>query len=260
MREQKKGILVVSFGTSHPDTRKKTIDRIKEEIGRSYPQYRVYEAWTSHMIRKKLRERDGILIDSVQEAFLRMKAEGIREVIVQPTHMINGIENDRMAEEVCSFAGDFESIRTGTPVLTSEEDHIEIIKAVMEEWKDLPEKEALVFMGHGTTHYANSVYAALDYRFKDEGYPNVFLGTVEAYPSMESLMRKVKDYRPARVHLAPFMIVAGEHAKNDMAGDREDSWACQFQKAGFQISCSMKGLGEYEGVQKILVRHVGEAK
>ena len=111
-------------------------------------------------------------------------------------------------------------------------------------------------MGHGTTHYANSIYAALDYTFKDKGYENIFLGTVEAYPTMESLLRMVKAYEPSKVVLAPFMIVAGDHAKNDMAGDEPESWYSQFKAAGYEVEPVVKGLGEYSGIRKLLVEHL----
>ena len=131
-----------------------------------------------------------------------------------------------------------------------------MIRAVTEEFSDLQKDEVLVLMGHGTTHYANAIYAALDYTFKDLGYKNFFLGTVEAYPSMETLMKMVKEYDPKKVILAPFMIVAGDHAKNDMAGDDPESWYNQFKSAGFETEAVVKGLGEYPGIRKILVEHL----
>ena len=120
-----------------------------------------------------------------------MIADGVQEVIVQPTHIINGIENDLMKEDVLAFQDQVEVIRFGDPLLTTTQDNVDSINALLQDFHDVPEDEVLVFMGHGTTHYANSVYAALDYTFKDMGHKNVFLGTVEAYPSMESLMKQV---------------------------------------------------------------------
>jgi len=115
-------------------------------------------------------------------------------------------------------------------------------------------------MGHGTPHYANAIYAALDYTFKDLGYHNLFMGTVEAYPSMESLLRFVRKQNPSCIHLAPFMIVAGDHARNDLAGDDADSWKSQFEQAGYPVLCHLKGLGEYEGIRQIFLRHISEAQ
>lgn len=255
----KKGLLVVSFGTSVNDTREKTIDAIEGTLRDAFSEYTVYRAWTSRMIIRKLLKRDGMRIDTVTEAMERMLADGVTEVVVQPTHVINGIENDRMTADALAFKGQFEWIAFGAPLLTSEEDSKAVIRAVMEEHKELPHEEALVFMGHGTTHYANAVYAALDYMFRDMGYPNVFLGTVEAYPSLETLMKLVRAHGAKRVTLAPFMVVAGDHAMNDMSSEDGDSWRSRFEAAGFEVNCVLKGLGEYEGVRRQYVRHVKDA-
>ena len=256
---EKKAILVVSFGTSYHATREVTIDAIEQEIAGVYPDYRIYRAWTSKMIIAKLKKRDQIHIPTVREAMEQMAADGITDVVIQPTHVINGIENDLMKEDALSCRDRFHSIRFGTPLLTSEEDNRAIIQAVCEEFSDLAGDEVLVLMGHGTTHYANSIYAALDYTFKDYGHKNIFLGTVEAYPSMQSLLRMIREYSPRQVVLAPFMIVAGDHARNDMAGDDPQSWLCQFREAGFEVKPVLKGLGEYPLVRRMFVDHVADA-
>lgn len=252
----KKAILAVSFGTSHNDTREVTIDAIEKDMQAAFPEYPLYRAWTSKMIINKVNKRDHVHIDTVKEAMEKMRADGITDVLVQPTHVINGIENDIMKEEALSYREDFHSISFGDPLLTSEQDNREVIGAVAEEFSHLKDDEVLVFMGHGTTHYANSIYAALDYTFKDRGHKNIFLGTVEAYPSMDSIMKLVKEYDPSKVVLAPFMIVAGDHAKNDMAGDDPESWYSQFKDAGYEVEAVIKGLGEYPGIRKILVNHL----
>ena len=254
--ETKKAILAVSFGTSHNDTRKVTIDAIERDMQEAFPDYMLYRAWTSKMIIKKLKNRDNVHVFTVREAMEQMKKDGITDVLIQPTHVINGIENDLMKEDALAYRDDFHSITFGDPLLTSAEDNLAVIQAIADEFSDLAQDQVLVLMGHGTTHYANSIYAALDYTFKDKGYKNIFLGTVEAYPSMESLMRMVKEYNPSKVVLAPFMIVAGDHAKNDMAGDDPDSWYSQFKAAGFEVEPVIKGLGEYTGVRSLLVEHL----
>lgn len=259
MQETKKAILVVSFGTSYNSTREKTIDVIEKKIGESFPDCQIYRAWTSKMIMAKLLKRDGIKINNVKEAMEQMHREGITDVLIQPTHVINGIENDLMKEDALSWRDSFHSITFGTPLLTSEQDNCDIIEAINQEFSYLKADEALVLMGHGTTHYANAIYAALDYTFKDKGYPNIHLGTVEAYPSMETLLKMIREQNPSKVVLAPFMIVAGDHARNDMASDDPDSWRCQFEAAGFPVECVLKGLGEYTKVQEIFIRHVREA-
>lgn len=259
MQETKKAILVVSFGTSYHPTREKTIDVIEKKIGEAFPDYHIYRAWTSKMIMAKLLKRDGIKIHNVKEAMEQMHRDGITDVIIQPTHVINGIENDLMKEDALSWRDSFHSITFGTPLLTSEQDNYEMIEAIHQEFANLKGNESLVLMGHGTTHYANAIYAALDYTFKDKGYPNIHLGTVEAYPSMETLLKMIREQNPSKVVLAPFMIVAGDHARNDMASDDPDSWRCQFEAAGFPVECVLKGLGEYPAVQEIFIRHVREA-
>ena len=254
--ETRKAILAVSFGTSHNDTREVTIDAIERDMQQAFPHYPLYRAWTSKMIIKKVNKRDNIHINTVKEAMEQMRADGITDVLVQPTHVINGIENDLMKEDALSYQEYFHSISFGDPLLTSEQDNLSVIQAVAEEFSHLKKEEVLVLMGHGTTHYANSIYAALDYTFKDKGYENIFLGTVEAYPTMESLLRMVKAYEPSKVVLAPFMIVAGDHAKNDMAGDDPESWYSQFKAAGYEVEPVVKGLGEYPGIRKLLVEHL----
>lgn len=251
----KRAILVVSFGTSHNDTREKTIGAIEKLIANSWDGCGVYRAWTSGMIIKKLRERDGYEVDTVEQAVGRMLADGVTQVTVQPTHIVNGIENDRMKRDVLRYAGQFDSIRFGAPLLTEDADSERVVAGLMEEFGEIDTDTALVFMGHGTTHYANAIYAALDYKFKDMGYPNVFVGTVEAYPSMETLKRMVKEGGYRKVILSPFMIVAGEHAKHDMASDEKESWKCQFEAEGLSVSCVVKGLGEYEAVRQMFLEH-----
>ncbi len=260
MSTKTQAILVVSFGTSHADTRAVTIDAIEADIAAAFPDAAVYRAWTSKMIIKKLKTRDGITIPTVSEAMEQLTADGIRQVIVQPTHVINGIENDRMKEDVLAFRDRFDEIRFGDPLLSSERDNQEIIRIIAESFSDLEKDEALVLMGHGTTHYANTIYAALDYTFKDSGCSRIYVGTVEAYPSFDSLLRQLKENHYRTLVLAPFMIVAGDHAKNDMAGDDPDSWRYRFEQNGFSTRCVLKGLGEYPDVRRLLITHITESK
>ena len=255
----KKAILIVSFGTSYENTRKRTIDAIERDIADAFPVCPVYRAWTSKMIIAKLKKRDGIIIHTVKEAMEQMLLDGITDVIVQPTHVINGIENDQMKADALSFRDRFSSIVFGNPLLTTEEDNQAVVQAVAGEFQDMDQETALVLMGHGTEHYANSVYAALDYRFKDMGHKNIFLGTVEAYPALDSLLRAADSFQPKKIVLAPFMIVAGDHAQNDLAGEDPDSWMNRFSAEGYEVTPVLKGLGEYPKIRQILVDHVQQA-
>lgn len=256
---EKKAVLVVSFGTSYAETRKKTIDVIEDKIRAHFPDYTVYRAWTSKMIINKLKKRDNIHINTVKEAIEQIMADGITDLVIQPTHIINGIENDSMRKDAHILKKYFNSVSVGAPLLTTEEDNHEVVKAITEEYRSLTEKQALVLMGHGTEHYANAIYAALDYRFKDEGYENIFMGTVEGYPSIEQVKKYVKRYNPEEVILTPFMFVAGDHATNDMAGEDEDSWANEFIREGYKVTPVLKGLGEYDAIQNLFIKHIEDA-
>lgn len=254
-----KAILVVSFGTSFNDTREKTIDVIEKKLADAFADRAFYRAWTSKMIMKKVLQRDGVKINNVTEAMEQMLADGISDVIVQPTHVMNGLENNLMKKEILRFTKEFDQITFGGPLLDKEEDKLEVIDALRKEFQ-LKDDEALVLMGHGSEHYANSIYAELDYTFKDMGYDNMHIGTVEAYPTVDSVLRLVKKQEPKKVYMAPFMIVAGDHANNDLAGEEEDSWKRLFENKGHEVECVLKGLGEYEAVQEIFVKHAQNAE
>ena len=253
----KKGILVVSFGTSHLDTLEKTISVIEKEIADRFPEASVYRAFTSGMIIRKLKRTEQIHIDTVTEALQRMSRDGIEEVIVQPTHIINGIENDRMMEDLMEHMSLFRRIRVGKPLLSSVDDYKKSIHAVMAE-TELSEGEMLVLMGHGTDHHANSAYPTLEYTFHALGYNQVLVGTVESFPELKNVMAKLKIAEKKKVALMPFMLVAGDHAKNDMAGE-EDSWKSELEEEGYEVRVIMKGLGEFSGIRKIFLEHIEEA-
>ena len=254
----KKAILVVSFGTSHEDTRKKTIDVIEEMIAKAYPDYQVYRAFTSKIIIRKLRESQQMIIHTVQEAMQLLLEEGFTEVIIQPTHIINGIENEKMLEEINPYRTQFESIRVGKPLLSDTIDYKELVNCIVEE-NHVNEQEAILLMGHGTNHHANAVYPAIDYTFRAEGYSQVYMATVEGYPTLEDAIGLIKQREYTKVLLLPFMIVAGDHAKNDMAGEEEDSWKSVLLGKGYEVDCKMQGLGELDVVQEMFIRHVIEA-
>lgn len=253
---KKQAILVVSFGTSYAETRDKTIGAIEKDIAESYPDLKLYRAFTSGMILRVLQKRDGLHIDNVREAMIRLLEDGIDTVFVQPTHIINGDEYEKMLNDIKEFEKDFKRIEIGTPLLTTSEDYEKVVTALMNSIPPLKEDEALVLMGHGTGHHADAVYAALDYRFKALDYKNIFVGTVEGYPTVVEILQQVKEFSPQKVILLPFMVVAGDHAINDMAGDEEDSWKTLFENEGFLVESVLKGLGEFSEIRKIYLDHV----
>ena len=254
----KKVILVVSFGTSYNDTREATIDAIENKVAEEFSDYEVRRAFTSQIIINKLAERDGLVIDNVTEAMERLVSDGVGTLVIQPTHVMHGFEYNDMVEETSVFAENFASFKYGSPLLSSTEDYEKVVNAIIEEY-NVPEDTALVLMGHGTHHFANSTYSALDYMFKDMGYENVFVGTVEGYPEFDSVLKWVNNGEYNKVVLAPLMVVAGDHASNDMAGDEDDSWKVMFKSEGKEVETILKGLGEIVAIQQIYVEHIEEA-
>lgn len=256
---ENKALLVVSFGTSYKETRERNIEHIEALLEDAFPDRTFYHAYTSGMILKKLRDTERLFIPSVKEAVEEMVRDGIKDLLVQPTHIMNGIENDRMKEEILSAASSFDRIRFGNPLISSTEDQFEVIDALMQELPPLAGDQALVLMGHGSTHPSNTLYAALDYAFKQAGWPNVYVGTVEAYPDPETILSQLEGRGIRRVRLAPFMLVAGDHACNDLAGEDADSWKSLFAARGYETECILKGLGEYDRICDLYIRHARQA-
>lgn len=254
-----KAILVVSFGTSHLDTLYKTLYKIEEEMQVIFPEYSVYRAFTSNRIIQKLKDKQGINIYTVAEAMEQMQQDGIREVIVQPTHILNGIENDNMKEQANRYRDKFDLIQFGNPLLHETEDYLKVIKAFAKKLSFEEEDTAIVCMGHGTEHYVNVSYAALDYMFKASQYRDIYVATVEAYPAIEDIIDRLKQKHYHTIILIPFMMVAGEHAKNDMAGESDNSWKKILEQEGFHVICKMEGLGENPAIRNVLYEHVRSA-
>ena len=253
-----KVLLVTSFGTSYNDNRDLSIGSIEQKLQAAYPDYEVRRAFTSQIIIDKLKKRDGIAIDNVTEAMDRLVSDGVREVVVQPTHVMSGFEYDDVVAEVTPYADKFDSFKVGSPLLVSDADYDEVVSIITGETKDYDaEGTAVVFMGHGTEHEANATYAKLQQHLTAAGYGNYFIGTVEATPSLDDVLALVQDSGAKKVVLLPLMIVAGDHANNDMAGDEEGSWKTTFEQAGFEVECVLRGLRQYEEIQNMFVEHVG---
>lgn len=257
---QKPVILAVSFGTSYNDSRDVTIGAVEKALQDAYPDYEVRRAFTSQIVIDILEDRDGLDIDNVTEAMDRLVADGVKEVIVQPTHVMTGFEYDDVVAEVNKYSDKFDTLKISDPLLVSDSDYDALVKCLEEETASYNEEgTAIVFMGHGTEHESNATYATLQTKLNDAGLNNYFIGTVEAEPSLDDVVALVKDSGAKKVVLLPLMIVAGDHANNDMAGDEDDSWKSTFAAEGFEVECVLKGLGEYEGVQKILTDHAAAA-
>lgn len=261
MRESnsKKAILIVSFGTSHKDTREKTIDAIEIDCKGAFPGIPQRRAFTSSIIMKKLKSRNNLHIDNVTEAMEKLIYEGYRRVVIQPTHILNGDEYEKMVAMAKAFEGKLDSLEIGAPLLTTSDDFNELCRGVAEHLSaHRNDDNAVVLMGHGTGHHTDAVYAALEYRFHALGYKNIFVGTVEGYPDFDTLLERIKEYGPTKCVLFPLMIVAGEHAKNDMAGE-EDSWKKKLEQSGYKVECLLEGLGELDSVRAMYVEHLRRA-
>ncbi len=255
---ERKAILVVSFGTTYRDTLAKTIEACEKEIALAFPDYHVRRAFTSHIVIKRLKERDNLAIDKPEEALKRLYTEGFSEVIVQPLHIIPGEEfHEKVLAHVAEYKGKFKKIAVGRPLLTYHEDYKKAIDAFMASSTSSSGK-ALVFMGHGTHHPADAAYAYLQGICDREKLP-VYIGTVEGFPGLEEVIVRLKRDGIREVVLIPFMLVAGDHANNDMAGDEEDSWKTVLTKAGFTVEPRVEGLGENPHIRALYVEHVRDA-
>lgn len=249
-----KAILVISFGTSYHDTLEKTIAAAEREIAERFPEYEVRRAFTSGMIIRKLAERDGVFIDTVSIALDRLLADGCTEVICQPTHVINGAEYDKLCSAVKEYA-DRMTVKIGAPLLTSTDDYMKTARILGSIYG---QEKTYILMGHGTDHHANSAYPSMDYCMRTLGFANIHVATVEGYPSLDDALSNIgADVK--EITLAPFMFVAGDHAKNDLAGDDSDSWKSILASKGYTVRCDMTPLGERREIREIYISHIKEA-
>ncbi len=254
-------ILVVSFGTSYNDSRRNTIGGIESAIEEAFPDWSVRRAFTSQIIIDHVKDRDGEVIDNVEEALDRAVANGVKTLVVQPTHLMNGYEYTDLSDALEEYADKIDTIVLGAPLLTTDDDFEAVAKAIAADTKDYDDGEtAICFMGHGTEADSNSIYTKMQQVLRDNGFDNYYVGTVEAEPTFQDVIDEVKaagNYKKAVLH--PLMVVAGDHANNDMAGDEDDSWKSMFEAEGFEVECVLEGLGQNADIQKIYVEHTKNA-
>lgn len=265
IKNTKKAILVVSFGTSYENTRKLTIERIEEKIKEKFSDYDVRRAFTAHRIIKILKERDGIIVPTPEEALETLAREGFDEVVVQPLHIIPGEEYDYVKAVVQNFKDRelFKKIVLGRPAIyfKGEEDSIPddytIFTGALR--KQISNNQAVVLMGHGTKHPANAVYSCLQEVLRDNELGNAFIGTIDGYPTLDYVIERLKRNNIDEITLMPMLLVAGDHALNDMAGEDDESWKNILIRKGFKVSIYMHGLGENSAFQDIYLNHVKDA-
>ena len=254
-------LMVVSFGTSFNDNRRLTIGAIEQAMEDAFSEtYAIRRGFTSQIIIDHVKKRDNVSIDNVGEALDRAVANNVKNLVIQPTHLMDGFEYNDVVDEVAQYADAFEKVAIGKPLLTTDEDFKTVMEAITKATADYDDGEtAICFMGHGTEADSNAVYAKMQKTLTDAGYKNYFVGTVEAEPTLEDIIALVKAGNYKRVVLEPLMIVAGDHANNDMAGDEEGTWKTAFEAEGYDVECVLKGLGEMEDIQKLFVKHAKEA-
>ena len=275
-------LLVVSFGTSFNDSRAEDVKGIEDALAEAYPDWSVRRAFTAQIIINHVEARDDEVIDNMQQALDRAVENGVKNLVVQPTHLMHGAEYDEMTEAINGYKDKFESVAIAEPMLGEVGDDATVInddkKAVAQAITDAACKEAgfdsmdaaaeagtaFVFMGHGTSHTANVTYDQMQTQMENLGFKNAFIGTVEGKPedtACDKVIEKVKEAGYKNVVLRPLMVVAGDHANNDMAGDEEDSWKSQFVASGNfdKVDCQIEGLGRVEAVEKLYVEHTKAA-
>ena len=257
-----KEILVVSFGTSFNDSRVATIGAVEAAMEKAFPGYSVRRGFTAQIVIDHIALRDDETIDNFTQALDRAVANGVKELYVQPTHLMNGFEYTDVTNELSLYQDKFDVIALGKPILTTDEDYDIVIEAITEATKQYDDgKTAICFMGHGTEADSNHVYADMQAKLTEKGYANYYVGTVEAEPSVYDVLEAVKAGGYEKVVLRPLMIVAGDHANNDMADlEDEESWASIFTAAGYEVECVLEGLGQLEAIQKLLVEHARDAE
>lgn len=253
-------LLVVSFGTSFNDSRRLTVGAIENALESAFPEFSVRRGFTANIIIDHVQSRDGILIDDVKNALDRAVENEVKTLVVQPTHLMNGFEYNDIVDEVAQYSDAFEKVVFGEPLLTSDDDFKRVEQAIVD-WTAVYDdgKTAICFMGHGTEAESNGIYQKMQNLLTADGYENYFVGTVEAEPSLENVIESVKNGDYERVVLEPLMVVCGDHANNDMAGDEPDSWKSAFEAEGYEVVCVMRGLGENADIQQIYVDHAQTA-
>ena len=255
-----KELLVLSFGTSFNDSRRLTIGAIEQTLEDTFKDYSVRRGFTADIVINHVEKRDGIHIDNVEEALKRAADNGVKTLVVQPTHLMDGIEYTEVIDKVADYTDAFQKVAISKPLLATDDDFKRVEQAIVDWTKEYDDgKTAIVFMGHGTEAASNSVYQRMQDLLTADGYQNYFVGTVEATPSLDDVRELLKKGGYTRVVLEPLMVVAGDHANNDMAGDEEDSWKTVLTKDGYEVVCLLRGLGENEAIRQIYADHAKEA-
>ncbi len=251
----KKALVVISFGTTYPAARC-AIAQIENTIKQQFPDYDFYRAFTSRMVIEKIARVEGERILTPQEQMQNLVTAGYEEVLCQSLHVIPGFEYEKMCAQIAPYRTQFAQFSVGTPLLYSMQDYKNCAQVLRKHHPVLAQDEAFVYMGHGTEHPSNACYALMENTFRICGAERVYIATVDGFPDIDYVLHRLKKQAITRVHLAPFMIVAGDHAQNDLAGAQEDSWKSILHRHGYEVHMQLQGLGEYEEIAHLFVGHI----
>ena len=249
---QDTALLMVHFGTTYDETRSKTIDAINEKAVKAFPQLKVREAYTSRIVMKRLAQR-GIKKDTPIDALLKLRSEGIKTVKIQPSYVIDGIEMDRLRQDVEQVRPFFDSIWVSTPLLYTVEDAEKVCEVMVKRHAvDTKKREHVLFVGHGTEGPATALYSQLDYMLRANGHSNYHVATIEGYPTQETAVAQIKAMKGKKVTLVPLLFVAGDHANNDISVE----WKEALEKEGLAVDVKLEGLGEVPEIQNLFIKKV----
>ena len=254
----KNGILVVSFGTTYKEARKLSLEQIENTIPSAYRNFSVYKAYTSKIVQKCIHEHEGFFVPDVNQALQKISEDGIDNIYIQPTHIIPGEEYNKILDAAGKYKDKFNIIKTAMPLLSSDKD-FELTADILNHqygFNNTSSDSAIILMGHGSGHSANKCYSQFQYTLNQKGFSNVFVSTVEGFPDFDSTLNILKEHSYKNITLIPFMVTAGDHAHNDMAGNKENSWKNRLYNLGYNVIVITQGLGGIPEIQSLYLSHL----
>lgn len=257
----KNGILVASFGTTYKEARNLSLGAIEQAVSSEFPDFTIYKAYTSNIVKKRIQENEGLFIPGVLQALQTMYKNGIENVYIQPTHIIPGEEYNKILDTTSQYNDKFNILKISKPLLSSPEDFVMAADILGRHYNfgSFTSDSAAVLMGHGSGHTANKCYSQFQDTLNQKGFSNVFVSTVEGTPCFETSLNILKDYTFKNITLIPFMVTAGGHAHNDMAGNEKDSWKNRLISLGYNVKVITHGIGEIQEIQNLYISHLNNA-
>ncbi len=260
MEQKKRAVLIVSFGTTYNETRKKTLDVAVADFEKAFPGYDVFSVYTSRFVKYILKKRDDHFVYNLEEIFDYLKENDYSEVVVQSFHIMNAFESRLVAAKVEEQVENFEKITFGTALFSEHKDYDKAIDAIVPTLPARTDDTAIVMMGHGTDHPSQSAYLMFEHLMHNKGHDNVLIGTIESYPLIDDILLTLKKRQVKKVYLMPLLIVAGDHTLNDLSGDDDDSWKQILKAEGYEVEVYKHSIGELPAIREIFVEHALQAR